>query len=123
MRSTFWLDVHAATDSPKPNVVAYIELNVVEIDTGVQTVKVEPVSPATTGDSGDIQKDQGLNDIALKDIVKKWLNKHSPSTRNKEIVQFLRYTIYTGMYILLYGTKHSPSTRTFMMWNEWAMDT
>ncbi|GJT97192.1 tudor/PWWP/MBT superfamily protein isoform 1 [Tanacetum coccineum] len=42
-------DVHAATDSSKPAIV-------------------EPVSPPTTGDTGDLQEDQGLTDISLTDI-------------------------------------------------------
>ncbi|GJR75626.1 tudor/PWWP/MBT superfamily protein [Tanacetum coccineum] len=41
-------DVHAATNSSKP--------------------VVEPVSPPTTGDTGDLQEDQGLTDISLTDI-------------------------------------------------------
>ncbi|PWA42263.1 acetolactate synthase [Artemisia annua] len=69
-RESFYgvINYHLREGSSKPNVVAYIELNVVEIDIGVETVKVEPVSLPSTGDSGDIQEDQGLNDIALTNI-------------------------------------------------------
>nr|GEV07420.1 hypothetical protein [Tanacetum cinerariifolium] len=61
-------DVHAAADSSKPAVVTYTEPEAVEIDTGIQTVKVEPVSPPTIGDTGDLQEDQGLTDVSLTDI-------------------------------------------------------
>ncbi|GJZ41920.1 enhanced ethylene response protein 5, partial [Tanacetum coccineum] len=54
--------------SSKPAVVTYTEPEVIEIDTGVPTVKVEPVSPPTTDDTGNLQEDQGLTDISLTDI-------------------------------------------------------
>ncbi|GKA74018.1 tudor/PWWP/MBT superfamily protein isoform 1 [Tanacetum coccineum] len=62
------IEVNAAEYSSKPAVVTYTEPEVVEIDTGVPTVKVEPVSPPTTGDTGNLQEDQGLTDISLTDI-------------------------------------------------------
>ncbi|GJS65364.1 putative PWWP domain-containing protein [Tanacetum coccineum] len=73
-------DVHAATDSSKPDVVTYTEPEVVEIDTGVQTVKVEPVSPPTTGDTGDLQENQGLTDVSLTDIGVPDSTVEAPST-------------------------------------------
>ncbi|PWA75467.1 hypothetical protein CTI12_AA243140 [Artemisia annua] len=73
-------DVHAATDSSKPDVVTFTGSEAVEIDTGVPTVKVEPVSPPTTGDTGDIQEDQGLSDIALTDIGVPDSTVEAPST-------------------------------------------
>nr|GEY27559.1 Tudor/PWWP/MBT superfamily protein isoform 1 [Tanacetum cinerariifolium] len=73
-------DVHPATNSSKPVVVTYTEPEVIEIDTGVLTVKVEPVSPPTTGDTGNLQEDQGLTDISLTDIGVPNSTVEAPST-------------------------------------------
>ncbi|PWA66385.1 hypothetical protein CTI12_AA327790 [Artemisia annua] len=86
-------DVHAATDSLKPDVVSYTEPEVVEIDTGVQTVKVEHVSPPTTGDTGDIQEDQGLKDIALTDVGVPDSTVEAPRTGESQT--YVEHSVYT----------------------------